>query len=46
MCDFRKNAFERAINVYERQCLWLGLICIILEIAFERANDVYVKQCL
>ena len=35
-----------AIYVYERQCLWLGLICIILEIAFERANDVYVKQCL
>ena len=30
MYDFRKWAFKRATDVYERQCLWLGLTCITL----------------
>ena len=30
MYDFRKRAFTRAVDVYERQCLWLGLPCITL----------------
>ena len=27
----RKITFERDVDVYEKQCLWLGLICPTLE---------------
>ena len=30
MYDFRKSAFERAADICEKQCLWLGLTCIVL----------------
>ena len=44
--QFQEIAIERAADVYERQCLRLGLICILLEIAFKRAIDIQGKQCL
>ena len=30
MYDFRKSAFERAVDICEKQCLLLGLTCIAL----------------
>ena len=31
MYNHRKITFERATNVCEKQCLWVGLTCITLE---------------
>ena len=42
----RKIAFERAADVCEKQCLQVGLTCIILDVTFKRAADVCMKQCL
>ena len=30
----------------KKQCLWVGLTCIILEIAFKTATVVSKKHCL
>ena len=41
MYDSGKNAIERAADVCVKQCLWLGLTCIIIEkISFETIVDV------
>ena len=31
MYHHRKIAFERVVDVREKQCLWVGLTCITLE---------------
>ena len=35
--------FERDDDVCKKQCLYIGLTCIILKIAFQRAATVCVK---
>ena len=38
LAQFQEITFERASNVYEKQCLLLGLTYMIPETAFERAD--------
>ena len=38
--EFGESAFERATDVYVKQCLWVELTCIILGVTFQRAIGV------
>ena len=33
-------AFKRVVDVCMKQCIWVGLICMILDVAFQRADVV------
>ena len=33
-------AFERVADVCKKQCLWVRLTCIILDVTIKRAADV------
>ena len=39
-------AFKRAVDVYKKQCLEVGLTCTILDVTFQRVVVVCMKQYL
>ena len=36
----REISYERVVHICEKECLWVGLSCMILEMAFKKAANV------